>query len=191
MNIKGASATAIRNIGSAEATPFFVRILENETTAFQRTITVRDIANLHERGRSAGPAVLPYLEHSDWDLRVAAARALGYIGYSPAADGLIKLLDCEEDWRVVLSAVESLARLNAHKALPKLAVISRSHWYPPVRRMAARAVKSLKSGAPFKSGFENENFPTEFFGYEELESKMEYVKSDEANLIDSHRTSSD
>ena len=180
--IRDVCAGAIMAIGSPDAVPFLIQKLKSETDASAITYDLRDIAELHERGRAAGPALLPYLDGPAWDVRAAAVRALGYIGYKPAADALIKMLDCQEDWRVALGSAESLGRLHAQKALPALARISQSYWYPPVREIAAVAIESIRDGAPFKSGFEFQNPPLEFFDYEEDVESISPGKVDSIRL---------
>lgn len=90
-------------------------------------LVIRDIAALKENGKSAGPSLVRCLWHDDWDVRVAAASAMGYIGYAEAIPELIKLLGTDHDWRLVYVSVQSLGRLHAAEAVPALTDISTSY----------------------------------------------------------------
>ena len=179
MGISDAATTAVLGIGTAEAVPILVERLE----AKPEMNLLRDIAALKTHGRSAGPALVKFLDNEDWDLRIGAARALGYVGYEEAADSLVKLLNCIDDWRVVLSAAESLGRLKAKRAIPELLQISTNHWYPPVRDAAVMALKSIREGAPLESSWPAENFTFEFYDYEHAGEQMEYFTRKEAKQI--------
>jgi len=181
--IRDAATSAILGIGSPEAAPIFVRMLEQAPDAFRRKLLMRDIAELKERGKSAGATVVKYLADEDWDVRVGAARALGYIGYAEAADDLIHLLGRQDDWRLVLSAAESLARLKSERALPALSQVFENHWYPPVREAALTASRAIRDGAPMKPGHSDENFAFEFFAYENAGEEMESLDARDAKSI--------
>jgi HEAT repeat protein len=177
--ISDAATTAILGIGSAEAVPILVESLEAEP----KRHVLCDIAALKLRGRAAGPTLVKYLDSDDWDVRIGAARALGYIGYEEASNHLAKLLNCNDDWRVVLSAAESLGRLKAKSAIPGLLQISTNHWYPPVRESAAMSLKSIREGDPLPSRWPPENFSFEFYDYEHAGRQMEYFNCEEAKRI--------
>ena len=179
IEIRDAATTAILGIGSAEAVPILVERLE----ANPGINLLRDFAALRARGRPAGPALMKFLDSEDWDLRIGAARALGYIGYEEAADSLVKLLNCVDDWRVVLSAAESLGRLKAERAIPRLSQVSKDHWYPPVREAAAMAIKSIRESMPIEPRYSSANFPFEFYDYEHAGRQMENLTGEEAKRI--------
>jgi hypothetical protein len=129
---------------------------------------IRDIAALKENGKSAGPSLVRFLWHDDWDMRVGAARAMGYIGYTEAIPELIKLLGTDHDWRLIYASVQSLGRLHAAEAVPALTDISTSYWYPPVREAAQKAVLAITQGSQYPSRYHQSNFAFEFFDYEEI-----------------------
>ena len=181
--VRAAVEFAMLRIGSVEAAAILVRMLEHAAEPFGRKLLVRDIAALKTRGKSAGPALAKYLADEDWDVRVGAARALGYIGYEDGANALIKLLARTDDWRLVLSAAESLGRLRAKEARPALAQISKEHWYPPVRAAAADASRTIRSGVTGKVEDPAQHFPSEFFGYEHAGEKMESLEYDDAKSL--------
>ncbi len=134
-----------------------------------KVLVIRDVAELGRTGANVGPALMQYLDGSDWELRLAAARAVGFIRYKKAKGKLVQLLENEEDWRLVLSAAESLGRLQSAEAVPSLEKVSKDYWYPPVRDTAARALEAIQNKQPFKASYEDDgNVPSVFFGYESI-----------------------
>ena len=150
---------AIIDMGVPESVPLLVAILRSEP----HILAMRDIAALRDNGRDAGPALAEYLSSGDADLRVGAARALGFIGYSEAADALIPLLKEPNDWRLVYVAVESLGRFRAPSAIPELENLD--HWYPPVVDAARKAVKVIRGEEVYQSKPYHGQFPPEFGAY--------------------------
>jgi HEAT repeat protein len=126
---------AIVRTRTKAAVPILVRALWGNPNP----LSLERIAELREEGRSAGPEVARLLESSDWDLRDAAARVLGLIGYGDAADALIGALSNEDDWELVEAAAESLGRTHALPALAALDRIARSHWDKGTRETAKKA----------------------------------------------------
>lgn len=181
--IRSAATAAVLNIGNTEAAPILAAMLEHTTDPHGRMLLMRDIARLKTRGKTAGPAVAKFLNDEDWNVRVGATRALGYIGYEEAVDDLIKLLSRLEDWRLVLSAAESLGRLKAERALPALKKVSTTHWYPPVRDSAQKADKAIRSGEITESKYHADNFSFEFYGYEQAGAKMEMLDMEDLKFI--------
>ena len=182
-SIKEAASSAILNIGSAEAAPIFSRMLEQAPDHRDQTLLLRDIAALRAHGKAAGAAVAKRLSDENWDVRVQAARALGYIGYEDATDALIALLKRKDDWRLVLSAAESLGRLKSERALPALSVVSKYHWFPPVREAALTAAKIIRGEPIPKAEDSGNNFASDFFEYEHAGARMEWLAEDDARLI--------
>jgi HEAT repeat protein len=141
--LKKSVEEAVVRVGVSEAVPILTRALKESSEPHERTLIMRDIAGLSQRGIAAGPALLEYLDDSDWGVRVAAARTLGLIGYHESAPRLIALLKHQEDWRLVRCAAESLGRLENKQAIADLEDVSRHHWYPPVRDVARRAIAAI------------------------------------------------
>lgn len=106
------------------------------------------LASIGPAGRGAGPAVVRLLAHPDAEIRVAAARALGYIDYAPAVPPLMEKLDAVDDLRINWVAAGSLGRLGAVQARPALERTAATHRFPPVRVAAANALKHM--GQPDK-----------------------------------------
>ena len=131
-------------------------------------MALRDLAEVGIAGESAGPVVVDLLENEDWAVRIAAARALGYIGHRDASAPLIRLLSNTEDVRLAWVAAESLGRLQSHEATPALRTIALHHWYPPVQRAASRAVTGIEDGRGYAATTLPGNFPVEFFEYEDF-----------------------
>lgn len=131
-------------------------------------VTLRDLAETGHPARDAGGTVVELLKHPDWDIRIGAGRALGFIGYAPASQALIPLLSDVGDVRLNWVAAESLGRLRATDALEALRMTAASHWYPAVRLAAADAVQHIQDGSSYVSKFGTRNFPFEFFAYEQI-----------------------
>ena len=128
-------------------------------------IALRDLSAIGEAGRDAGPAVIAILRTQP-ELRAAAAKTLGYIGYQPAVPLLIGALDDPVDARVVQASAASLARLQAAVALPDLDRTASQHWYPPVREAARTAATRIRAGSREPARARGGNFAMEFFSEE-------------------------
>lgn len=139
----------------------------------------RELAALGRGARVAGPNVTRYLEHQNRDVRLWAARTLGYIDYGDAIPELVDLLLNEEDWRVVAVAVESLGRLEAVGATSAIAHVRDRHWYPPVRDAAAKALKVLEAREEYLESHPT-HFPSEFFAYQSMGQELEPCEGREA-----------
>jgi HEAT repeat protein len=157
--------SAVMQIGSPEAASSYAARLRVHPT----DILLRDIAEKGENLRDVGPAVVEELSSDDWDLRVAAARALGYIGFVQAESALVATLSDVRDWRLPYVSAESLGRLHAQGALPALSKLKTEHWYPPVREAASKAIEVIEHGGQYTSKFPPFNFPLEFFAYRMLD----------------------
>ncbi len=118
--ISSAAANAIISSGSAEAVP----ILTGRLDAEPDELYIKLIAGLGNHGESAGPSLARYLKSDDWEIRDAAACAIGHIGCHRVADDLIKLLACADDWKAVFCAAQSLGWLKETRAIPALSRIS-------------------------------------------------------------------
>lgn len=108
---------------------------------------LHDLALTGHAGRDAGPVVVGLLSHADAEIRIAAARALGFIDYRPAIGALLPLLDAPEDLRLNWVAADSLGRLQATQARAALQRIAVGHAYPPVRAAASQALRILDGEA--------------------------------------------
>lgn len=151
-------------IGSAESGQIFLERLAINP----HSVTLRDLAQAGVAGVRAGPAVVKLFDSEDWNLRVVAARTLGFIGYAEAADALIRRLDDATDVRLSWVAADSLGRLQSQAALPALRTTAATHWYPPVRSAAAKAVEHIEQRKSYESRFHRDNFAFEFFNFEHL-----------------------
>ena len=155
---------ALIGIGSNEAGEIYTRRIRNGPDV----IMLRDVAEAGSSARNAGPALLPILEHPDPEVRLAAVRALGYIGWQPAAHALIPLLEDPRDVRLNWAAAESLGRLGDTQAEKPLGNTALNHWYPPVRQAAVIALQHLRDRTPYKSKFHENNFPFDFFSFQSI-----------------------
>lgn len=120
-----------------------------EANHFQSRECIRDVAAFGSNGRSAGPALMPFLQSVDGELLTMAIQALGYIGYDDAVPTLTESLR-SHDWRVVHASARSLGWLGATQAIPDLEQVAASHWLPEVKDEALAVLDTLRS-APTKS----------------------------------------
>lgn|GEM_PF-2525070 len=123
---------------------------------------LRELAALRENGRGAGAVLVELQSHANWELRVAAVRAMGYLQYTEATELLISLLEDTKDWRRVFVSVESLGRFKEPRAIDPLERVAKTHWYPYVREAALHAIKVIRGEATYT---EQTHFPSEFLAY--------------------------
>lgn len=155
---------ALTSLEASEAVPGLLVSLKRR----EDRVVYRDIASLEERGRAAGPEIVRRFTHTNWDIRVMAARTVGFIQYTEAIPALILLLSNTEDWRLVRVAAESLGRLQAGQALGALQRVAAQHWYLPVREAAQKAIAHIQWRAAYPKTPPNSNFAFTFFGFEYL-----------------------
>lgn len=170
---------ALVGIGSTKAGSIFSERLRQEPDIY----LLRDVAQTGHAGRASGPVLVDLLHHPDGDVRLGAARALGYVGYEPAAEALVPLLEDGADVRLNWVAAESLGRLRATSAAPALTRVEQTHWFPAVRQAAGRAVKAIRDGTPYESRFHPSNFPFEFFAYQSMTDGMPACRSPELQAV--------
>ena len=140
--------------------------------SLERTDVLQDIAKLGTDGKSAGPAVKKLLEDPDWDVQVAAARTIGYIGAAKSIDVLIDLMERKDDWRLPFVAAESLGQLKVERAEPALSVLWNNHWYPPVCDAAGRAIGVIH-GKESAEGSAADRAILEFFKFKDEREKID------------------
>nr|WP_298133728.1 hypothetical protein [uncultured Pseudoxanthomonas sp.] len=160
---------ALVGIRSSRTGAIFAKRLQDEP----HVLTLRDLAEAGSVGATAGEVVTGLLDHGDAEIRVAAARALGFIGYAPAAAALTGKLDDAIDVRLSWTAAESLGRLHAASAIPALERIAASHWHMPVRVAAGTALRHIREGTAYPLRFHEKNFPLEFFAYQHITRERE------------------
>jgi HEAT repeat protein len=175
---------ALIKVGATEAVPILIRALEKSPDPFSTTLIMQNIARLSDRGVSAGPTVIKYLSNSDWEVRLAAARTLGLIGYQESGEELMALLKHKEDWRLVRCAAQSLGRLRNRQAVAELEDVSRNHWYPPVRDVAQRAIAAIRNNdVKTKDAAEASSPLDTFFDYDNPDEKTESMDEKEASSL--------
>ena len=160
---------ALVGVRSSRTGAIFAKRLQEEPYV----LTLRDLAEAGSAGAAAGEVVTGLLDHGDAEIRVAAARALGFIGYAPAATVLVGKLDDAIDVRLSWTAAESLGRLHAASAIPALERIAASHWHTPVRVAAGTALRHIREGTVYPLRFHEKNFPLEFFAYQHITGERE------------------
>lgn len=161
--LAGAIDDALIGIGSNNAGKIFAQRLR--LGRFDVT-TFRDLAETGHAGHGAGPVLVDLLQSEDWETRLHAARALGYIGYRPAVPALVQMLELGEDVRLNWVAAESLGRISDASASDALDHAASHHWHSAVRQAAAIATGHIRNGAIYESGFHPRNFPFDFFSYQ-------------------------
>jgi HEAT repeats len=114
-----------------------IRMLDS-AQGFDKQVKVWKIGAMGSVAASAGPKLRGLLNDPDWDVRVAAAEALGKIGDREAVPQLITSID-SADWLLALRAVEALGTLNTAETKNALVSVSTSYWHPAVREAARSA----------------------------------------------------
>ena len=133
-----------RAIPVMKARQYVADLLRRLEVSKEDWLVFLDIAVLEKEARSAGPALARCLFDDSWDVRVFAARAVGYVGYKEASPDLIRLLDEKDDWRQVFVSAESLGLLSVPEAVDPLTRLSENHWYPPVRDKAKQVLRVIR-----------------------------------------------
>jgi HEAT repeat protein len=153
---------AFVDLGVPEAVPVLVRRLR----AVPNGWTFQDLAALRENGREAGAFLETLLVHEQPNVRVCAARTLGFIGASGSSSALVRCLADADDWQLVYVAADSLGRLRARSAFDPLERTANSHWFPPVRDAARRALAAIGGADPYPPPSDPRSIFREFDEYE-------------------------
>ncbi|MDN3652951.1 HEAT repeat domain-containing protein [Thalassotalea ponticola] len=132
---------------------------------------LRDIAELGQNAVGAGAAVTQLLDSDDMDVKLFAARTIGYIGYKNAEHKLVTLLNDKTDVQINFVAAESLGRIKSKDALSSLKVVAENHWYPAVRSAALKAIEHIGNGQAYESEFHRKNFAFEYFHFQHMDIK--------------------
>ncbi|SHI61924.1 hypothetical protein SAMN02745181_0512 [Rubritalea squalenifaciens DSM 18772] len=141
-------------------------ILADQLKSKPDLLLLRDIAEVGPAAESAGTQVAELLDHSDWELRLGAARTIGFIGYHGADARLVELVNEPSDVRLNWVAAETLGRLKSKDALKALNDAAKKHWHPAVRNTAKTAVSKIESNSNYELKHHKENFPFEYYDYE-------------------------
>ncbi len=143
---------------------------------------LNSMATRGAQARDAGPEVVKLLDHPNWDLRLAAARTLGRIGYTEAIPALTALLNEPTDVRINRVAAESLGRLGDPSAVEALRQTAVNHWHPTVRDEAQSALEHIVETKPYESNSEGRDpflqyFDTIYWGIKSsAASKPEFLQ---------------
>lgn len=158
-NVSGAAKSFLIDFKDASMAAEAVRMLD-KARGFDRQIEVLRIGMMGPAALSAAPKLRELLSDGDWDVRVAAAEALGKIGAIEAASQLAGSIS-STDWLLSLRAVEALGALKSPEAMKVLNETSANYWHPAVREAAKRAISgtSIRNEDSF-SDFMN---PIEFY----------------------------
>jgi len=158
-----------------------VKKLDDAKDAFEIIIVLRDFAQMGVDANDAGEVVLKYLKDygtvspvrgkeprggsDSWSVHVAAARTLGYIGYSGAVPALQAALFFDADWQLNWAAAESLGMLKSPSSLERLRKVAATHWYRPVRDAANKAIRIIEGKPEPEDKQKYVSFGIEYFRY--------------------------
>lgn len=90
-----------------------------------------------------GDALIPLLAHTRWDVRRAAAEALGRIGHMPAVNALRTAIESEKDSHALGDELVALARLRHADAAALCDRFATTHRDGYVRRLAIEGWREL------------------------------------------------
>lgn len=169
--IQTAARQALLGIGGAGTKEILESLLDAAEKAEEKALVLRDIAWLGTAGQEAGARVEQLLSSASRDVRVLAARTLGFIEYAPAAPSLARALEEPDDWRLVYAAAEALGRFRATDTRDALTATASSHWYPPVRERARDALRALDGKHRYGRSPYASNFALEFFENEPADER--------------------
>jgi HEAT repeat protein len=112
--------------------------------------SLHNIAQLGEKGRSAGREVLKLIDTQDMDLKIRVISTLASIKYKKATRSLMRLMVNEHDVKLNIAVVDALGKLRATEALSLLNEKKQFHWHPSVRRAATDALGLIEFGENYK-----------------------------------------
>jgi len=147
-------------------------ILAEQLKSSPHLLLLRDIAEVGLAAEDSGTQVAKLLDHSDWELRLGAARTIGFIGYHGADARLVELVNDPSDVRLNLVAAESLGRLKSEDALKALNDAAMKHWHPTVRNAAKTAASKIETNSDYELKYHEENFPLEYFDYQYMDIEL-------------------
>lgn len=129
---------------------------------------LRDIAQMGPAAIDAGPALETLLSDPQREIRLGAARTIGYVGYEKAIPKLIPFLNDKYDVPLNWVASEALGMIGHPNAIPALEAVSKSHWHPAVRLSAKKAINRI--AADHRHSFsEDYEFAYDFFSFDQFE----------------------
>ena len=103
---------AVDFLGLYRHKPAVSELIGMLSSAYEPELLVRIIESLELIGDGqACSAIIPFLQHEDFRVRIAAARAIGVLGGMRYVDDLQKLLK-DDNWWVARLAAEALARIG-------------------------------------------------------------------------------
>lgn len=145
------SQAALLGVKSKHAAKFLEQAIKYE----QGLWAFHEIAALGTKGKVAGETLISLLKSPNLEVKLKAARTLGYIEFKPAVYHLEALLDKQEDVLVDFVATESLGRIGDKSAHASLQKTAKSHWHPAVRASAQKAIANIDSEKA--AAYQNQN----------------------------------
>jgi len=130
----------INNAFIAMGTSRGIELLIGSVQTNPAAYNIIEIAKKGIKAYEAAPVLINSIVSGSSEVRILAARALGFIGNTSAIPPLVELLTERFDVELNITATQSLAMLGEKTALIPLEEIKNSHWYPPVRKAAEEAI---------------------------------------------------
>ena len=120
--VRDASSHALISMGGANVARAIVEYIADDS------IVTRNLAGelLHQMGKESVPALLPYLQDSNHDVRKFAVDLIGLIGWQSVAHYVAPLLH-DPDANVVCAASEALGNLRNSEVVPPLIQTYKTH----------------------------------------------------------------
>ncbi len=131
---------ALGKLGTDECLPALIHALEDDDEDI-RAASIRVLGELREP--KTLPALILKLNDPSITIQTMAAEALGNFPNRNLAKHLIPLLKRENKY-LVISALESLAKLNAQEAIDPITELT-SHPDPDVRKTAAKVLGEIQA----------------------------------------------
>jgi hypothetical protein len=131
---------------------------------------LRQVAEMGPAAIEAGPALEALLSNPQREIRLGAARAIGYLGYGNANPKIILFLNNKYDAPLNWVASEALGMIGNPNAIPALEVVSKSHWHPVIRLSAQNAIDRIKTGQGRRLS-EEDKFAYDFFNFNQFDMK--------------------
>lgn len=144
------------------ASPRVVPMLREKLASEPSVLLLRDISAVGPPLHAIGPTLVSLLSHEDWEIRVNAIRALGYVRYD-ATNELVPYLESVEDWRRAWAAAQSLGRIGNRSVVPALERTAEMHWYGPVREEAEKAIRVIRGQDEYEILDPHDNFAFRYF----------------------------
>jgi len=145
--VRATAAQALLSMNSQHTGQIYKELVPNIQGDFGHWLLL-DIARSGNASLEAGPEIADQLKHPRAEVRLYAARTLGYVGYHGANDQLAELLNDPRDLRINWAAAKSLGYLQAESAQAALQQTASTHWHPAIQDAAREALSQIDAEEP-------------------------------------------